>query len=89
MNLVYHIYKVAKYIRKGSIKIYYNNLKVVSDFNRMKHKTTEFAQDSLSAIEEIKALLRKLSIRVKIIHTKKKRKDYKLSFQTDPPTYLI
>jgi len=74
LNLVYYIYKVAKHIRKGSNEIYHDNLKVVSDCNRTKYKTTEFAQDSSSAIEEIKALLRKLPIRVKIIHIKKKKK---------------
>jgi len=80
LNLVYYVYKVAKQIRRGSIEIYHDNLKVILDVTRTKYKTTEFAQDSSVAIEEIKALISKLSIRVNLIHIKKKKKDYKSTF---------
>ena len=63
-------------------------MKVVRDCTRPRYKISEYLEDSILATIEIKRLISKLQINVKIEHRKVK-KDNKLSFNTNPAVYLI
>ena len=63
-------------------------MKVVRDCTRSRYKISEYLEDSILATTEIKRLISKLQINVKIEHRKVK-KDNKLSFNTNLAVYLI
>ena len=62
------IYKSAKYLRSGSIKICHNNLKVVKRINRSKTKVSDFLLEGRAVIMRIRQIKKELNIEMSIEH---------------------
>ena len=54
LNFVYYVFQVAKHIKRGSIKIYHNNYKIVNNVKRQRNKIIDYTIDSTSATLKIR-----------------------------------
>ena len=87
LNLIFHIYQVAKNIKQGMIKVYYDNQKVVKDVNYLKLKVINYISDGEVAINEIDYLIQKIKIIVILEYRWMKKK--RIEFKDDLAIYLL
>ena len=88
LNLIYYIYQIAKDIKKGSIVLGIDNVKVAKAVNKVECKSSECGIERSVAVAEIKWLIKKLHITVSIEHVKANKKAQPL-FQENPVGYMI